>query len=448
MTVYYPRWAATLVLPDDAQGSTASRVPVRVRSARLTLNDHNHADELSLGLDWYDAGADPRMLSGAQVLFWVGEADEAGEWEPTEDNLMFQGILTRAQRRTAEDERTVDCEFLDYTALFLRAKPFAASGVPKADMTLGDAWGCILEGFNNADEMINLFGGALEFRGNIPVGGPVISSAVAARFRNKGKVAVDPKGSAWDVWTKVVGMVGLTTYFDRDKCVVTTTDHLYSVVDPPRMILGENIASLCEERDNQFELKGVRCSSYDPETHRVIEAEWPVEGSEESKKLKGKKSGKGKGAKVKHDYQVFDVPGVSDPQVLLDVAKHAYKQWSIQTFRGTLSTHEMRVATAGGADFNLLRLRHGDSIRIDVAEDLLAVAIGTGAADRQAFFEAQGYSPDAATYMAKRVDDVAELRREFFVKEVTTEMETNEDGGEYRVEVSFLNKILPGGDIS
>ena len=57
--------AAGLMLPKPGSDTETLLLQVNVQSARLKRNDHNHADELQLTLDWHDAGMDPRLLSSA-----------------------------------------------------------------------------------------------------------------------------------------------------------------------------------------------------------------------------------------------------------------------------------------------------------------------------------------------------------------------------------------------
>src|SRR5579883_2315374 len=113
MPTYRPRVAAVLRVAQ--MGTSAERAsqasddqlisfPIRVRRAFWESNDHQHADVLKLTAEWRDAGADPRLLSSATVQFYLGHADDRGQWTPGADTLRFIGTLVRPRRIAKESE--------------------------------------------------------------------------------------------------------------------------------------------------------------------------------------------------------------------------------------------------------------------------------------------------------------------------------------------------------
>jgi len=453
--LYRTRAHATLVVAGNNDGTVATRIELTPRSVKLVRNDHNHADECRLTVDWIDAGVDPRLLAGCQAKVYIGEADDFGVWSPDDDtNLQFVGILTRARRSSGGDDRTIELEFLDYTALFLRFKPFPQRGVPRFDNNLKQAWSVLLSGFTDRSTYqneIKFLLNAIEFRG-LPSPGPVLGDAVAQRFRTKGaQLQVGTNVDAWAAWQHVVGSVGLMSYFDLDKLVVATSDAHYgggTGSDPPRLVHGINIDELSEERDNSFERKGVGISSYDPETGKTIEAVWPPE----TKTTKGKaKAKKGQPAPEVRGIDWFSPPGGgSDPDTLLKIAKRVYDERARQEFTGRGTTHEMLLERAGGGTFPTLDLRSGDSIQILLDEFEANGATVLDAypdqSQRQKYFETLGYDSQIAGLMAQRASDLLTLRGEFHVKTVSVSLESTPEGGSFDVEIEYINKIQSTGD--
>ena len=81
MPIWRPRMAASITIPVAGSGQGGGpddtlTIPIDIRRASLLSNDHNHADTLELTVDWKDAGVDPRLLSNATVLFYLGNADD------------------------------------------------------------------------------------------------------------------------------------------------------------------------------------------------------------------------------------------------------------------------------------------------------------------------------------------------------------------------------------
>jgi len=79
-------------------------------------------------------------------------------------------------------------------------------------------------------------------------------------------------------------MLGLISFIDVDRCVVTTATDYYSAMRPAVLVWGSNLARLSERRDIHFANKGIAVRSFDPITGRTIEALWPPQGQATSKR--------------------------------------------------------------------------------------------------------------------------------------------------------------------
>jgi hypothetical protein len=442
--LYRPRQLLRLSVPvprgDDIELITYDLPVIRARHVR---NDHNHADELSVTVDWVDAGVDPRWIAGATCEYYLDDANEAGDLEPSADNVRFVGRMVKPSRRMKGDSLQVDLEFHDYTSFFLLAKPFASDGVPLYAETLGEAWARICEHTPGAEPLA----GNIELRGLDTF--PQIGSAVAERFRKRGSLHVKPDGDAWSIWQQCVGMMGLISFFELDTCIVTTATDLYTAVDPPRLIYGRNILDFTEERNNDRQLKGVGITSFNPITGQTLEALYnPLAGNKKKIKPAAKRRRKPATVDDSKEYDVFSYPGLTEQAAVDAVARRVYEERSRQELEGTLTTVEMSIDTASGATFDLLLLGAGDTIEVKFLgdEDAAFVKSFTSRAERVQYLLDRGYSEPVAQIIAGNVDALTSKSSLFYVKSVTTELESSSDGsGSFRLEIAYCNKIDPKG---
>lgn len=430
----------------------------RPMKVRVVSNDHNHADELHVTCAWRDVGTDPRLLRNAIGRLYMGNANDKGEWdEVAPENSRFVGTLSRTKRSGEDGEAmTVELEFLDYTSLFLNAKPFGAEGIPDFSMRLDEAWKRICSQTPGAEALADglVLQGLTEY--------PLLSKAVSSRFAKLAKVPAKPHTDAWAVWMQCVGMMGLISYIRQDQCIVTTATHYYTSDDPPRLIWGKNIRRMSEAR-NPHALKGVGLTSFDPLTGKTIEAVYPPVGDERVRRKEMKppaaskaKSGHGHAKKPKapdpaktrqnDDRDWFQFSSVHDPDQLLEVAKNTYEQRSRQEVEGTIATAEMSVDTFKGNPFDLLDLAAGDNVRIEFdLDDRLSLQSLPTEFLRVSYLLDRGYSTGVARLMARNMSDFALLDPTFYVKSASSTLDLQGDGM-FEIEINYLNRILVGGD--
>lgn len=455
MTTYRPRMTALLTVP--TAGKRAEKIsgeeienrgiaiPLKVRSAEHERNDHNHADSCRVQVDWKNAGIDPRLIRNATVSFYLDNADSFGNWEPKRRNCRFIGLVNECQRTlSSDDPHMVSLSALDYTTLFLKAKPFGTSGIPDFSQTLDDAWRRIVSQTPGADVLSD----RLVLRGLNSF--PKLGDAVAKRFKKLGKVPVKQNTDAWAVWQQCVGMLGLISFMDLDECVVTTSTALYTGGDPPKLIWGKTIKTMTETRDPTTFDKGIGLSSFDPDTGSLIEARFPPQRDKRvrRKRVKAHKVDEASPeTRLVDSYDFFAFPGVTNKAKLLEIAQRAYEERSRQELQGTLTTHEMRTLTEDNRPFDLMNLRAGENVKIAINEDERAILAGLpteGARIRR--LELQGYSSEAAQVISQNMNDLALLNQQFFVKRVMTRMSTETEGGDFMIEITYANRILVGGD--
>jgi hypothetical protein len=452
MLFWRPRMAATLSVP--ILGTRAQRLqqersdelltlPVHPTRARLLANDHNNADELEITLDWTEAGVDPRLLDDAVVTFYMDVADDYGRWSPTEQNCRFIGLVRDVNaEREVGSPATVSILALDYTTLFLRAKPFGSSGVPELKSTLSEAWRKIVSQTPGAEILAD----RLVLRG--VNGDPVLGEAVSDRFRKLASVPTHPETDAWAVWQQCCGMLGLISWIDKDECVVSTATNLYTEQDPPRLIWGRNLLRWHEERSVGPAGKDVGVTSFDPLTGTTLEAFWRPKGQATTKRAKAAKVGGGQEATHEEKREWYPVPGVTSQAKLDEIAKRIHEERSRQELSGRAITAEWSAETFDGKTFDLVGLKAGDSVQVtvDAKDRQLLSSLDSPQAQRE-YLEQRGYTTQVAQLIVSNLENLATLSSVYITKTVATELEFSGDGGQFRVELEYINRIDLDGTI-
>lgn len=471
MPIYRPRMSATMLVPLDAGVASEDRLEIRprLRSASLTLNDHNHADELEFECAWSDLGIDPRLARNASVDFSMGDqALEFGTYSPPPSDFRFAGVADTVERSAGENGHVAKVKCRDFTALFLGMKPFPPSGVPSMSSTLVAAWEqvCDHTGYRDINtkqitSSVARLRNRLEFRGGVSPD-LVIGDAVAPRFKKiGGSIPTKPGADAWAVWQQCIGMLGLVSWIERDRCIVSTSVDQYAEGPEaaPVLVYGRNILEMTETADSTLDSKGVWLTSFDPMTGQTIEAFWPPKGEvpHNGKASTGKTPSGSKGTTGHKTHQqraaaqdIVDAsdywhqayPSITNPDVLTARAKSVWEERARQEMSGKLKTAEMRISQESGAETDLLALRCGDSIRVEidhVDRDVFSILSTVDA--RAEYLEDLGYNTAAARILARNSRNVLQYGRTFKVKSVRIHLSADGDAGEFSVEVEYLNKI-------
>jgi hypothetical protein len=459
MPTYRPRMIAALSVP--VWGAPSERVaqndddsvvnfPVQVYSATLTRNDHNHADELEITVDWQDAGVDPRLLSNATIEFYLGAADEWNRWQPTRRDRRFVGIATDVERISGESDRKVTIKALDFTTMFLEAKPYPPEGVPTYGMTLQEAWNTIIDHTGGKATDGEWFRSAELLRDRLLPSGiddwPLSLGSASTKRKAKDRIPVKQGTDAWAVWQMCCGMLGLISWVEQDWVVVTTSTNLYTREDPPKFIWGKNIASIREKRNCALAGKKIAVMSYDSATGKVLQSLYPPVATNGKKVAKPSRGGGAAGAK-KDDYQVFEYNGIGDQGTLDTIARRVYEERVRQELEGTIVTREMWTDTVSGDVLDLLALGSGQDVRIEIDQatvDGLEKLKDTG--ERIAWLKGRGYSDSVAELLAKNAEGLSKLKPTFYTKSVRTTLESDESGGSFEIEITYCNRIdVTGG---
>jgi hypothetical protein len=412
--------------------------------AEVENNPFDHADSCHVTVDWKDTTLDTRMLDDGVLTLYMWNAPDIGERNPTVDDVVFIGHVRNPERTLEVDEHgTLRIECIDYTGLFLEAKPFGSSGIPDYSQTLREAWRRICSQTPGsgilADSLVGLNGVDLDEK---------LGKAVAARFAKLAKVPThpDPDTDAWSVWQQCVGMLGAVSWIEQDVCIVASSTNLYTERDPPVFTWGSNVSKLSESRQNVDIKGGVGLASFDPATGKVIEVFYPPIGDPRAQRKLTKAAKKHAPplalSSERDKRHLFTLWGLTEESQLETVAKRVWEQISRQELSGKLTTPEMFVETDLLRQFNLLKLRAGDDIRVAFDQGMRQhlVELPTQGA-RVRYLTNRGYASDVALFLARNVEAFTKLDSIFYVDSVRKYMRYDNDGGEFRVDVSFINKI-------
>lgn len=474
MPIWRPRWSVQIVVPNVGTSrertlqelrDDTTTIDARAYKGRIEYNNHNEADTCEVTCSYDDAGVDPRFMRNCELYVYLANANDYGEWSPSVDNLRFVGIATDVKRSLKNEAKTVTIKAHDYTALFLTHQGYPSTGLPLYSDTLTSAWERICDhtGYYELPSekfpkgrivsTVQVLKSRIVFQGVDPA--TPIGKAVSKRLQNLGALQVAHNADAWGVWQTVVGSLGLLSFIDRDHCVVTTAGDFYTSEDPPRFIYGVNIEEIEENRDQHaIAGKNVALFAYNPLTGQTLEAYYPPTGLVTPKGRGGKHkklaaSALGPGVAIKaEDYETFHYPYPVTDQAMLDFcAKRVWEERARQELKGTLKTVKMSVDTLAHRPFDLLSLRAGARVRVEIDNEALTLiqAIPT-IGGRIAALQDRGYSAQMATYMAKNLSAISSVTPEFQVHSNVIDFDASTEGtGHFSVDVSFLNRILPSG---
>jgi hypothetical protein len=459
MPLYRPRIAAELTVP--VMGASADRrrqekdesviqLPLRPTRCRIVRNNHNVADCCTVTVDWTEAGVDPRLLGDATLEVHIANANDFGEWTPGNKSLCFAGITKQVKAdRDSGSAGKVEIECDDYTTLFLHQKPFPSAGVPTYDQTLTEAWQRIVahtDGAESLSDRIFFEGGA---EGDVEgIEGTPLSASVAQRFAKLAQVPAKPGDDAWTVWQQCVSLLGLISFIHLDKCVVTTARNFYTANDPPLFRWGQNILSWSETRNSERCGKGVGVTSFDPLTLTTLEAFYPPIGDPKVKQkhAKAKKAHSAGQNRANEERDYYALPGITEQAALDKAAERIYEETRRQELEGRIVTKEMSVKTLDGELFNLLSLRAGDAIYVDVTPDNLQLLRRMDSdSARIAQLRSQGYEESVAELIVKNLSNLGRLSSTFHIKCLTIELEFGPEEVNFSVEIEYMNQIQIDG---
>lgn len=451
MSTYHvqTRLILDMVQSTEDDGERVQIAP-RVLRAKWTKNDHRHADQLLVTVGYRECGVEPRLLIDARCAFWLwDDATEAFDQEA----YRFVGICKKARRKMGQ-EFLIELEFDDYTSLFLDAHPGPAA-VPEWTDTLATAWQKLCDNTGWMDPAEGKVKSSVAgLRDTIvfeppELGNRILGETVPPRLHAITKPSPKADSDAWGIWLGCVESLGLMTYIDRDRCIVTTVDDHYDLDRAPQFYWGgrhANIAEVEEDVDTKVVRKGVCLRSFDALGGRLIEAFYPPPGDA---RIKTKRSAAGKKSEggtsitaneVSGQYDYYDYHAITEVGALYEKAKSAYEQRRRQSLHGRLRTHDLFARKPGAERVSLLSMRPGNGIgvRLDDAVVESLMQFGTEPERIDYLVNVAGYAQSLAELIAANAKNAELLHPYFHVSSVAVDYAD----GKFEIDLSFHNVIF------
>lgn len=442
-TTHKIRTACKLDLPLFGSRDESLTLDPPVVAFTWTVNDHLHADELRLTLDWSDAGIDPRTLRNARCLFWAWDA-ALEDFDP-DKHLRFAGIAQDVERGLSGDASHVTLRCADWTCMFL-GRPLPQQGVPRFDQSLREAWAQICDHVGYWDvetqsivSSVEALRDQLDFR-SADADGRSIGDTVPERYRLIGAPSfAGAHANAWKVWTSLVGSMGFHTFVDRDRIVVVRASDFYDDAKAAVFQYGTNILSIEERVDTAKTTRGIILRTWDPTTMAPIEAIYPAPGdpSLKSTRVAAGRSKKNRKLPGSEDFDIFTYPALLTQDALDDRAKEAYEERSRQELEGKITTAETRVFDAQGNPSSVFDLRTGQGIKVQWDIDDEDEVHARSPADQVRHYMDRGYSQNTAEFLVENIKRTSILSDVHHVKAMTVDLTAER----YEVSISYHNRI-------
>lgn len=460
---YYPQAAVTLRIlwedfgqNNDPKLQEVYALPILARKVSVNINDYSQADTFSCEIDYKQFPFDPRSIRACGVtismqdmkkLFSDGKSLE--QIKPERSNTVFLGFADEEAISFDDNSRTVRLEGRDLTALLLD-RPWLGGTIDLArplDVIIQQ----LLSGLKETEKLI------VEKRGissTLPTLGQYANS-----FTSQGQQkSIAHKESYWDVIQDLTSRAGLIAYVEVDRLVITKPRALYDAKKSVQFVYGRNLNSLEFKRKlGRKKNFNIAVNSLNVEAKEIVEAKIPEEATDEWCKAMGIKrerikiprlgsdqnrtqSGSGTANQQDQDapFIGFRIPNINNKQRLVEIGQELFEEIGRQQIEGSFSTKDMESVDGTNTCFNLLTLRNGTPLRIEIDQgDLKGLKQLTSVEEKAAFLKRRGYLPKVAQVLADTLSN-PRFKSPFYTKSVEFTLDS-QNGFEVRVE--FINFI-------
>src|SRR6185312_14022877 len=146
-------------------------------------------------------------------------------------------------------------------------------------------------------------------------------------------------------------------------------------------------------------------------------------------------------------YDVFEYHDITDQKALDAAAQRAYAERCRQELQGYIKTAEFSVPDGDGNPFDLLSLRAGDIVRIELSPEYEELLRSKGdTSSRIQYLTERGFSDTTAALLANNVDALPNLKPEYHVKQLRVTLDGHGDPGRFEIDIYYHNKIQILGD--
>lgn len=456
---FYPQAAVTLrVLWEDfGQKNNAKlqeiySLPVLARRISVNINDYTQADTFECEIDYKQFPFDPRSIRACGITIAMEDMKNLfSEGKPTEiqpnsrattqgGNTIFVGFADEESISFNDQARTVKLEGRDFTALLID-RPWL-SGPPDISRSLDIILSQILAELEETKDL------KLDNRVKEPL--PSLGQYANAFNDAAQKKNTKKNESYWDVIQDLVGRAGLIAYIEVDKLVISKPRVLYSDTQALQFVYGRNLSDLEFKRKlGRRKNFNVVVRSLNIESKEVITANIPAEATAEWAAATGVKQEAVKipkldvqGNKLGEDQVApaisFRVPNVTSQAKLIEIGQELFEELGRQQIEGSFSTRDMETTTGKKTCFNILELRNGSPVKIEIDQgDLEGLNRLTTVGQKTQFLLNKCYSRKVAQALAETLSN-PRFASPFYTKSVqfTLDMQNG-----FEAKVDFINFI-------
>ena len=469
---YNPKTALTLrlVFEDYKQGSDARlakvyKVQCRPKRVEVNINDYTQADTFSCELDYKNFPFDPRALRALGVTVHMEDTND--EIIPSESNAIFQGFADEDTIELDENSRIVKFEGRDFTSLLIDA-PYPKQSTIALSTPLDDIISQIISSLPAVQNI------RVENRTGEKL--PTLGQFAPDFSAMGGQKNVKRDDTYWDVIQDLVSRAALIAYIELDTLVITKPRVLYNSNKAIQFIYGKNLKKLHFKRKlGRQKNFNIRVLSLDLEGKSVVEALIPEQASEEWSKSIGiprtrikipraevKSYGKDnvkKGvttavssgsprsaAKGEEDqdapFLTFRLPNIKNKAHLINVGEGIFEEVGRQQIEGSMATREMLMVQDDSKKFDLLKLRTGSPVAIEIAQqDMEAIRRAAAMSDRVNYLRSAGYTDEASSGIVSAMAlSTGKMPMVFYTKAVRYQLD--EQG--FELNLDFVNFIEIG----
>lgn len=401
-----------------------ARIP---KAARVELPAYRSAGKWSLVFDYNDLPIDPRTVRSLGVSIYMDSvkatdfADAMGGTvapsqgrqgaiqqrqrrlsmlNPTYENCVMQGVADSWQVSHSSSGSWVTIEGRDLRGCLLDS-PILSTMLK--DLPLAQDIGQVVQWIISKHE----YGGQMAIRpapaeewpaGRIPSpftsdGVTAITTRVLRGANGKKKTGgmVDAKPEVlnyWDVIVKYCNLVGAVPYFQAEILHIKPSRNLYdqqSAGTVRRLMFGRNVEELNIERKlagrtpGQIEVVSLDTSTTDRGDQKLRVARWPADTAPTNLPANARNSAIAKDMAAalvsgvsptdsagKQDVVRISVPGITSLTRLTQIAQELYEEIGRGELGGSVKTRNLASFGKGNEDPDLVRLRPGDGIELQV----------------------------------------------------------------------------------
>lgn len=470
---YYPQAVLLLRVRLEDFGNKASGVSDEwhnmtclARSVTVKINEYSKADEFSADIDYNNFPFDPRAIRACGVSICMQDMGKLYDRDnsierivPSEENLVFVGFADEESISFSDSDKTVSITGRDMTSLLIDRK--FLEGNIDVDKPLDVVIRSLLDKLEESRTL------KLDVRVQEEL--PVLAKFWSDKGGLSGKKNVPKDRSYWDVIQSMVGDAAMIAYIELDKLVLTKPRVLFDRNQAKVFAWGSMIDDL-EFKRKIGRKKGfniaVKCMNL--ESKEVLEALIPKEATDEWSKETGIANTEVKipkmapvmpteakeGEKPENPisdqqadkegtpapYMRFNVANVSSKKQLIEIGQGIYEEISRQQIDGSFTTREMqfrykKVNSAAFETFNILKLRVGTPIMIELSENEREIGAGGDVATIREMLLKRNHDRRIANTLAQ---SIGRANTPFYTKSVEFKLDS-ETGFEASIE--FINFI-------